>query len=306
MLAAKKMPAFRRREIAMGYLFISPWMIGFLVFTSIPLVASIILSFTNYNVLSSPQFVGFANFAHMFTNNNFWQSLSVTFYYAVLSVPLDVIIAMLMALLLNQNVRFMPLFRTLFYLPALLPPVASAVLWNWILNPQYGILNEALGWLHLPQPQWLLTPQSTVPAYVIMSVWGVGTWMVIFLAGLQDVPQELYEAGMIDGVSVWAKFWHITLPMISPVIFFNLVMGIVGGFSYFTQAYVLGQNLGSGAGVENSGLFYSLYLYQKAFSELQMGYACALGWVMFFIVMLLSLVVFRSSALWVYYGGDKA
>ena len=293
----------RRRETAMGYFFISPWIIGLLVFMAGPLVASGYLSLTNYNLLTPPTFVGLQNYRTMLSDPNFWQALQVTFYYAVLSVPLDLMIALGMALLLNQRVRFMRWFRTIFYLPALLPPVAISVLWNWILNPQYGILNEALRFLGLPQPQWLLAPQWTVPAYVVMSIWGVGTWMVIFLAGLQNVPQQLYEAAVLDGAGIGRKFWNITLPMISPVLFFDLVMGIVGAFSYFTQAYVLGQSVGSGAGVSNAGLFYSLYLYQKGFSELQMGYASALGWVLCFIVLMLSLLVFKSSALWVYYGG---
>ncbi len=295
-----------RRETTMGYLFISPWIIGFIVFVAGPLIASLIISMTNYNLLSPPQFIGLQNYAQMFADSNFWLSLQVTFYYALLAVPVDLIVALVLAIMLNQNVRFMPLFRTIFYLPALLPPVAISMLWIWILNPAYGILNTFLRTIGLPQPQWFLTPQTTVPGYVIMSVWGLGTWMVIFLAGLQNVPAELYEAAVLDGSGVWAKFWHVTLPMISPVLFFNLVMGIVGAFSFFTQAFVIGQGTGTGAGVSNSGLFYSLYLYQKAFSELQMGYASALGWALFLIVMLLSLLVFRSSALWVYYGGESS
>lgn len=301
----QRISSFKRRESILGYAFISPWIIGFIVFFAIPLIASLYFSFTNYNLLSTPHFVGFQNYAHIFRDSSFWTSLKVTLYYAILSVPIDLAIALVMAILLNQNVRMMPLFRTLFYLPALLPPVAISVLWSWILNPKYGILNNFLRDIGLPQPQWFLTPQSTVPGYVVMSVWGVGNVMVIFLAGLQNVPTELYEAAVLDGSGIWTKFWHVTLPMISPVLFFNLVMGIVGAFSYFTQAFVIGQGGGTGAGVENSGLFYALYLYQKAFSELQMGYASALGWILFFIVLILSLLVFRSSSLWVYYGGEK-
>lgn len=298
--------ALRRKEVILGYAFISPWIIGFILWVVGPLVASIFLSLSDYNLLSAPHFIGVQNYVQIIHDPDFWTSLTVTFYYAVLAVPIDLAVALLMALLLNQKVRFMPVFRTLFYLPALLPPVASSVLWSWILNPQYGILNNFLRTIGLPQPQWFLTPQTTVPGYVVMSVWGVGGTMVIFLAGLQNVPTELYEAAILDGSGVWKKFWHVTLPMISPVLFFNLVMGIVGSFSYFTQAFVIGAGGGSGAGVQNSGLFYALYLYQKAFSEIQMGYASALGWILFFIVLVLSLLVFRSSALWVYYGGDDS
>ena len=302
----QKVVSRSRREMIMGYLFISPWIVGFLVFVAGPLAVSLYLSLTNYNLLSAPQFIGVQNYTQMLSDPNFWQSLQVTFLYGILSVPIDLGVALILAILLNQNVRFMPLFRTIFYLPALLPPVATSVLWNWILNPAYGILNTFLKDIGLPQPQWFLTPQTTVPGYVIMSIWGVGTWMVIFLAGLQNVPTELYEAAVLDGSGLWTKFWRITLPMISPVLFFNLVMGIVGAFSFFTQAFVIGQGTGSGSGVANSGLFYALYLYQKGFSELQMGYASALGWVLFLIVMLLSLITFRSSALWVYYGGESS
>jgi multiple sugar transport system permease protein len=301
---AKYTSDLRRRQALLGYLFISPWIIGFLALVAGPLLAALVLSFTNYNLLSTPQFIGWQNYTHMFASGTFWTAIRVTFLYAVLSVPIDLLTALILALMLNNPVHFLPVFRTIFYLPALLPPVATSILWLWILNPDYGILNTFLKFVGLPQPQWFLAPQWTVPGYVIMSMWGVGTWMVIFLAGLQNVPQELLESAQLDGAGVLSKFWNITMPMISPVLFFNLVMGIVGAFSYFTQAFVIGLGVGSGTGVANSGLFYALYLYQKGFSELQMGYASALGWVMFLIILLLSLLVFRSSTLWVYYGGE--
>ncbi|QQE81379.1 sugar ABC transporter permease [Alicyclobacillus sp. SO9] len=295
----------KRKEALTGYLFISPWLIGFIVFVFGPLAASLYLSFTKYNLLRPPKFIGFGNYHHMIFSVDFWKSLEVTFYYAIVSVPLDLLVALVLAILLNQNVRLMRLFRTLFYLPAVLPPVAIAVLWNWILNPDYGFLNRALGFIGLPKPQWLVTPQWTVPAFIVMSIWSVGTAMVIMLAGLQDVPQTLYEAVVIDGASTWQKFRYVTLPMISPVLFFNLVMGIIGAFSYFTQAYVMGSSYGQGAGVNNAGLFYALNVYIQGFSNLHMGYASALAWVLFFIVFVLTMLVFRSSALWVYYGSEK-
>jgi multiple sugar transport system permease protein len=296
--------SLKTKEALVGYLFISPWIIGFLVFTLGPLVASLYLSFTEYNLLKPPEFIGLANYRQLLSDSDFWQSLHVTMYYAIVSVPLDLLVALLLAVLLNQNVRWMRLYRTLFYLPAVLPPVAVSVLWNWILNPEYGILNRFLGLLGLPQPQWLVTPQWTVPAFIVMSVWGVGTAMVILLAGLQDVPQSLYEAAVIDGASTWQKFRYITLPMLSPVLFFNLVMGVIGAFSYFTQAYVMGSGYGQGAGVNNAGLFYVLNIYLQV-ASLHMGYASALAWVLFFIILLLTLLIFKSSALWVYYGGEK-
>jgi multiple sugar transport system permease protein len=296
--------SMKTKEALVGYLFISPWIIGFLVFTLGPLAASFYLSFTDYNLLQAPKFIGLANYMQLIRDSDFWQSLHVTMYYAIVSVPLDLLVALVLAVLLNQKVKYMRLFRTLFYLPAVLPPVAVSVLWNWILNPEYGILNRFLALLGLPQPQWLVTPQWTVPAFIVMSIWGVGTAMVILLAGLQDVPQSLYEAAVIDGASTWQKFRYITLPMISPVLFFNLVMGVIGAFSYFTQAYVMGSGYGQGAGVNNAGLFYVLNIYLQV-SSLHMGYACALAWVLFFIILLLTLLIFKSSALWVYYGGEK-
>ncbi|GMA65030.1 sugar ABC transporter permease [Alicyclobacillus fastidiosus] len=296
----------KQREAILGYAYISPWLIGFVALTLGPLIASLYFGFTQYNLLDSPKFIGFQNYAHLFQDHDFWQSLYVTFYYAIFSVPLDLLVALVLAMMLNQKVRFMRWFRTIYYLPAVLPPVAVAILWNWILNPQYGILNRFLAFLHLPQPQWLVTPQWTVPSFIVMSIWGVGTWMITFLAGLQDVPMSLYEAAVIDGASTWKKFWHVTLPMISPVLFFNLVMGIIGAFSYFTQAFVMGSGYGGqGAGISNSGLFYALNIYIQGFSNLNMGYACALAWVLFFIVLVLTLLVFKSSSLWVYYGGEK-
>lgn len=303
--ALARASAMRRREALTGYLFILPWLMGFLVFSLGPLAASLYLSFTNYNLLQPPQWVGVQNYIQMVHDPDFWQSLHVTLYYAIVSVPLDLAVALAMAVLLNQRVRGMRIYRTIFYLPSILPPVAVSVLWNWILNPDYGILNTFLGWLGLPKPQWLVTPQWTVPAFIVMSVWGVGTWMITFLAGLQDVPQSLYEAAMLDGASSWKKFWYITLPMISPVMFFNLIMGIVGAFSYFTQAYVMGQGLGQGAGVNNAGLFYVLNIYLQGFANLHMGYASALAWALVLIVLLLTLLVFKSSAIWVYYGGER-
>jgi multiple sugar transport system permease protein len=296
----------KHREALLGYVYISPWLIGFFCLTLGPLLASLYFSFTQYNLLTPPKFIGAENYIHLLHDPDFWQSLYVTFYYAIFSVPLDLLVALILAILLNQKVRFMRWFRTIFYLPAVLPPVAVAILWNWILNPKYGILNRFLGLLHLPQPQWLVTPQWTVPSFIVMSIWGVGTWMITFLAGLQDVPASLYEAAIIDGASTWQKFWYVTLPLISPVLFFNLVMGVIAAFSYFTQAFVMGAGYGGqGAGVNNAGLFYVLNIYIQGFTELNMGYASALAWVLFLIVLLLTLLIFKSSALWVYYGGEK-
>lgn len=305
-LSPGRLGRLRRREAWTGFFLISPWLVGLVVFTLGPLVASLYLSLTRYTLLTPPAFVGLANYEHLIHSHDFWLSLWVTTYYAVFAIPLDLAVALGMALLLNQNVRFRSFFRTVFYLPVILPPAAVAMLWNWILNPSYGIVNQILGFLRLPQPQWLVSPEWTVPAYILMSMWGVGTWMIILLAGLGEVPESLYEAARIDGAGVWPLFWKVTLPMISPVLLFNLVMGIVGSFSFFTQAYILGNGLGTGAGVNNAGLFYVLNIYFVGFTQLRMGYASALAWVLFLIIMALTLLVLKWSALWVYYGGERA
>lgn len=298
----------RRREAWTGLAFVSPGVIGLLVFAVGPFLASGLLSFTNYNLLEPPKFIGVANYILLFHDHRFYIALWVTFYYAIVSVPLDLAVALGLALLLNQRVRGLGIFRTIFYLPAVLPPVATAVLWNWILNPDFGILNAALHFFGIPKeslPQWLIAPEWTVPAYILMSLWGVGTAMIVSLAGLQDVPKSLIEAAILDGAGTWARFWHITLPMISPVLFYNVIQGIIGSFSYFTTPFILGQGVGSGSGTNDAGLFYALYVYQQAFSNLNLGYASALAWVMLFIILLLTLIIFRSSSIWVYYGGER-
>ncbi|MDI3298049.1 MAG: sugar ABC transporter permease [Bacillota bacterium] len=291
-----------------GLAFIAPWLVGLVVFTLGPFLASGYLSLTSYDMLTPPRFTGLANYRQIFEDPRFYKALGVTFYYALVSVPLDLAVALGLALLLNQRVRGLGLFRTVFYLPAVLPPVVTAVLWNWILNPDFGIVNAGLRALGVPTshlPQWLVSPEWTVPAYVLMSLWGVGTAMIVSLAGLQDVPRELVEAALLDGAGAWARFRYVTLPMLTPVLFYNLVQGIIAAFGFFTTPFILGAGLGSGAGVDDSGLFYALYVYQQAFGQLHLGYASALAWVMLFLVLLLTLLVFRSSSIWVYYGGER-
>jgi len=290
-----------RKEALEGYLCISPWLIGFLGLTFGPMIFSFIVSLTRWDIISPPKWVGFDNYVTIFTDDfRFRKSLAVTAMYAGLSLPLGMIGSFSVALLLNLNLKGMRIFRALFYIPAILPGVATTMLWMWIFKPQGGILNFILGLFHISPKPWLADPAWALPSFVIMSLWGIGGGMIIYLAGLQSVPTQLYEAAEIDGASSWKRFWTITLPMVSPTLFFNLVMGIIGSFQVFTSSYILTP----GGGPGYSTLFYVLYLYQKAFRYLQMGYASALAWILFAVVLALTLVVFKTSARWVYYEAE--
>lgn len=290
----------RAKQNLVGYLFISPWLIGFLFFTAWPFVRSIYLSFTRYDIVSEPKWVGAANYKMLVTNDPlFWQSAWVTIKYASISVPLSIIIGVLLALLLNANVKGIALFRTFFYVPSIVPTVATSVLFIWILNPNIGLVNRLLALVGIQGPSWLNTAPWAFYSFVLMSLWGVGGSMVIYLAGLKDIPAYLYEAATIDGASPFRKMRHITLPMMTPVIFFNLVMGIIGAFQYFTQAYVMTPN----GGPQQSTYAYSLYLYNRAWTYLDMGYASAMAWILFVVIAVLTATVFRTQRRWVHYGG---
>ena len=312
-MAQKKPPVRVKKHnnhTAAGILFALPWIIGFLAFSLYPIVMSVYYSLTDFNMFQAPKFVGLENYTALFQDEKFYKSLWNTMYMTVLGTPLCLLVGLLMALLLNQKVRGMPFFRTLFYLPSVVPLVASSMLWLWILNPQYGLLNQVLQKLGLYQPNWLTDPLYTKPALLIMGVWGVGGIMIIFLAALQDVPRSLYEAAEIDGAGTFKKFVHITLPGISPVIFFQLIMGVINNFQYFTQAYLMiGSSTGGGlnvvsGGAENSLLFYALYLYQNALNLFKMGKASAMAWILFLIVALVTFVIFKTQDRWVSYGDD--
>jgi multiple sugar transport system permease protein len=265
------------------------------------MVFSLFISLTKWDLINPPKFVGLSNYATIFSDDfRFRQSLKVTVMYAALSLPLGMLGSLSVAMLLNMKVKGMRIFRSIFYIPAILPGIAVTMLWMWILKPQGGVLNYFLSIVHISSKPWLSDPGWALPSFVIMSLWGIGGGMIIYLAGLQSVPTQLYEAAEIDGAGAWTKFRMITLPMISPTIFFNLVMGIIGSFQVFTSSYVLTP----GGGPGYSTLFYVLYLYQKAFKYLQMGYASALAWILFVIVLVLTLIVFRTSAKWVYYEAE--
>jgi multiple sugar transport system permease protein len=289
------------REAVVCYLFIAPGVLGFFIFTLGPLIASLVMSLMEYGVVTQPRFIGLENWRILFTRDPLiWQSLRVTTFYAVGAVVLGITCALLLAILMNQRIFGIYLFRTIYYMPSVISGVPVALLWLWIFNPSFGVLNTALGWFGIAGPNWLYDRFWVIPAFILMSLWGVGGGMVIFLAGLQGIPQHLYEAAELDGAGILSKFRHITLPMLSPIILFNVVLGIISSFQNFTQAFIM-----TGGGPANASLLYVLYLYRNAFQYFKMGYASAMAWLLFILVLALTLVVFRSSALWVYYEGAE-
>lgn len=292
-----------KRSTAAFWIFVSPWVFGFLVFTVGPIIFSLVLSFFDWDLLSDPAFTGFDNYARAAQDPLVGKALQVTLTYTVVSVPLQVLLALAVAMLMNLKVRGIHLFRTVWYLPSLVTGVAQVVLFLWVFNPSYGLINGVLALFGIEGPAWFDSPTWALPAVVIMSLWTVGGSMVIYLAGLQDVPTELYEAAALDGAGAMRRFWHITLPMISPVIFFSVVTGMIGAMQTFTQGYVITEN-GGGAGY--SLLFFVLYLYQNGFEFFQMGYASALAWILLVLIMLLTALTFRGSAFWVYYEGQRS
>ncbi|MEQ7011418.1 sugar ABC transporter permease [Actinopolymorpha sp. B17G11] len=285
-----------RLERRWGIVLAMPAILGFVIFTIGPMVASFFFSLTDWTIGGSPSFIGVDNYQTLAGDELFWKSLSVTTYYTLGTVPLILVLGFILALLLNQQVRGLSVWRTIYYLPTLVPAVASAVLWIWIFNPDFGLLNSLLRQAGLPTSQWIYSETAVVPSMVIMSSWGFGNAMVIFLAGLQGVPRHLYEAVSIDGGGVWQRFRHVTLPMMTPTIFYNLVTGVIGTFQVFNQAYVMTQG-----GPNNASLFYIYYLYRTAFTESAMGYASALAWVLFMIIMVITFLLFQNARRWVYY-----
>jgi multiple sugar transport system permease protein len=283
-----------------GLAFCSPVIVGLLALTLYPVLASLYYSFCRYPVLKPPVWIGGGNYEYLVHDRLFWKSLENTVYYAVFAVPLGMLVAFTLAMLLNMKLRGIAVYRTLFFVPSIVPVVAGAVLWLWLLNPQYGLVNAVLGMVGASQPGWLADPEWSKPALILMSLWGVGGWMLIYLAGLQDVPQELYEAAELDGASWWHRTVHITLPFMSPHILFTLVMGLIGALQLFTNVWVMTQGTGAPA---DSTLFYSMYLFQNAFQYLKMGYACALAWILFVLILTATAVIFRTSARYVYYHG---
>lgn len=294
------MTSRERHNLGLGLLFVSPWILGFLVFTLYPVLASLFFSFCDYDVLSEPVWVGALNYRDMAADSVFWKSLYNTLFFTVMSLPLGMILALLLAILLNQPVRCRGAFRAIYFLPSLVPMVAGAMVWIWILNGKLGLLNQFLATIGIDHPpQWMSNEHWTKPSLVLMSLWGMGNSVVIYLASLQDVPQSLYEAAEIDGASAWMRLCHVTIPMISPVIYFNLIMGIIGTLQTFASAYVMF----NGGGPNRSALFYAVYLYQNAFEYRQMGYACAMAWVLFLLILGLTWLATRATRKHVFYAG---
>lgn len=290
-----------RREALLFYLCISPWLLGLFFFILGPVIASFAYSFTRWDLLSPPVPVGLRNYLHMLDDRLFWQALSVTVRYTLLYVPAELVGGLLLALLMNQvSVRGIRGVRTIYYLPSVISGVAFVIVWMWLFHPEAGLINGTLSMFGVQGPRWLADPRTALIALWMMSLWGLGRVAVIFLAGLKGVPNELYEAAAIDGAGRTQSFFAVTLPMITPTIFFNLVLSIIATFQTFTSAFVA-----TDGGPLDSTLFYVLYLYRVAFRGFQMGYASALAWVLFIIVLLLTLVVVRSGNWWVYYEGEQ-
>jgi len=299
-VATRRTGGLRRRENLEFYLFISPWLAGFIVFVAGPMLATLVLSFTQWDLLTPPKLVGVANFAKLVGDDPlFWQALKVSGIYSFVGIPLHITFAFVVAILLNQNIRAVALIRTIYYMPSVLSGVAVAILWLWIFNPSFGPVNLLLKLIGVQGPLWFGSQTWALPALIVVSLWGVGGAMIIFLAGLQGIPTALYEAAAIDGANGWQRFWAVTVPMISPVLFFNVVMGIITSFQAFTNAYVMTRG-----GPDYATLMYVLYLYQNGFQFFEMGYASALAWVLFLIILGFTLLVFRSSPAWVYYEGE--
>ncbi|WP_306430710.1 carbohydrate ABC transporter permease [Bacillus sp. EB106-08-02-XG196] len=299
----KGMSSYQRKEGLQGYLFIAPWIIGFLFFMSGPLIFSLYGSFTNFNITSKMDFIGLDNFKKMFTNDPLiWLSLKNTLYYVVISVPLTTTGAVLLAVLLNQGIKGMRVFRTIFYLPAVLSGVGVYLLWMQLLSPSSGLVNTLLGFVGIDGPAWLTDPSWTKNALIFMKMWSVGGGMLLYLASLQGVSQSLYEAAEIDGANSFRKFFHITLPMITPVIFFDLVTSTIGAFQIFQEAYVMSES-GDG-GPANSLVFFNLHMWNKAFEVFDMGYAMAMSWILFIIILVLTVFNLKIAPRWVHYEGE--
>jgi multiple sugar transport system permease protein len=300
-----RFPKWKYRErvnFRTGMFFLLPWTIGFVVFTLYPMVASLVYSFSIYHSRRPLEWVGWQNYAQLLQDDLFWKSLSNTVYIVGIGVPLTLLVSFLCAVLLNLKVSGQSIYRVIYFLPSIVPTVASTILWLWILNPQVGILNSILESFGIDGPNWMSNPAWSKPGLILLGMWGMGGTIVIYLSGLQDVPTSLLEAAEIDGANWWQRLWHITIPMVSPITLFNLITGVIAGFQYFTQAYVFSGVQGLGYPL-NSTLFYSVYLYQNGFLYLKMGYASAMAWILFLIILVCTILLLRVSERFTYYSG---
>lgn len=293
----------RRREAIEGFLYLSPWLIGYIAFSGGPILASLYLSFTKYNVLMPPKFIGLQNFIYALTKDDlFIPAIIKTFYFAILVVPPAIILSLAIAILLNQKLKGLAFWRTMFFLPTLTPVVAAAILWRWMLNPDVGLVNYFLSGIGIKGPGWLASVEWAIPSLALIGLWTSvgGSQMIIFLAGLQNIPQDLVEAAQIDGAGVWTRFIHVTLPMITPTMFFNMILGIIFALRTFDVAFVA-----TAGGPARATWFISLHIYQNAFVSFDMGYASALSWMFFILLILVTYLQFRFSGSWVFYAGEK-
>jgi len=303
--------SMRWREGLTGYLMVSPFLVGFLWFTAFPMAIALYLSFTKYNILKAPQWVGLANFTRLALDDRIGIALVNTFYYAGISVPLYLLAAFVASLALNLKIKGVRWYRTIFYLPSITPTVASAMLWMWIFNPKWGLANDLLASFGIAPQDWFIDPQLAKPCLIFMGLWGLGPTIVIFLAGLQGVSQSLYEAAEVDGAGAWRRLWNVTIPIMTPVIFFNMIMGVIGSFQVFTTAFIITGGGGGGersygsGGVLDSLLFYVIYIWQQAFDFHRMGYACSMGWLLLAIILFLTGIQFWLQRRWVYYEAER-
>lgn len=290
----------QKQEWLLAYVCLAPWIIGFLVFTLGAMIVSFCLSFTVTDMLTGIRFVGFENFKLLFRDPLELKSLTVTFFYALGSIPIGIASSLTMAVMLNQPIPGRSVLRMLYYLPSVVSGVAVAILWSWIFNPRIGLINSILASIGIQGPKWIFSQEWALPSMILMSLWGVGGNMLMYLAGLQSVPTELYDASKIDGANSGQRFRFITIPMLSPTIFFTLIMGTIGAFQFFTEPMIMTRG-----GPNNATLSAMLYIYRKSFEQLHFGYASLLAWVLFLIILVFTLLIVRSSSIWVYYEGER-
>jgi multiple sugar transport system permease protein len=293
----------RTRNTINGLLFASPWLLGLLMFWIYPTLASAYYSFTQFNAVQTPRWVGLQNYIQLFTQDaDFWMAAYNTFYFAIVSIPLAIILSFGLAMMLNAKIRFQTVYRTVYFLPTLVPEIALALVWVYLFTPGTGLINIPFDWIGVRGPCWLTCETWSRPTLVLLALWIIGQQIVLYLAGLQDVPQELYDAADVDGANFWHKFRHITVPMMTPVVFFHLVTSVIGALQFFAIPFIMTGGTGFPAG---STLFYSIYLYKSAFHYFTMGYASAMAWLLFMVTLVITLIIFRSARLWVFYAGGE-
>ena len=296
----KSLTGTARRGLVLGLVFISPWLIRFFFLTAYPLLSSLYYSFTSYDIATSPHWVGLQNYTDLLKDRVFTRTVGNTFYYMFFAVPGQVVVGFVLAVVLNQNIYFRSVFQTIFFMPSIIPQVSAAVLWLWLLEPRFGLINIILSALGVQSQPWLSSLTLVKPALIVITLWGSGQVMIIFLAALQDVPQHLYDAARIDGASWWHNLTRITVPLVTPAILFTLITGLIHAFEYFTYPWVMTQG-----GPAYASTFYPHYLYENAFHWFKMGYASAMAWLMFVVIVVLAFVLFKTSARWVfYYAGE--